>query len=410
MPRFAVNPSILAAILALVTLGARPAAGAIVYMGPNETHKTLRQAFSAMKGGDTLVIRDGTYTGPDNCIGSVGADRGWGQDGSQIPPSGSPGAYTVIRAEHEGMVTFETDGVHLVFTVTYAAGTPAFSYVEFRGLKWMDREGTDGFGGGVQIRVNAHHVKWTRCGVLRNNRTTEGSAFNVRMGAYYLFEECYAWGTMRYGFLISDNGFDGQASDLGAKKVVVRRCVVRHDDATGGSTTNQTVGAFMAYCAREVEFQNNIVIDVDNSYFDNWSYQQALTMHRRDYNHYGHATDVRWRGNIVLNYLGWKQSNNGTTGPYPPAMSLLNEVASTPLVVENNVLWDVMTGLSLQNGDPFPDVGAVTLRGLTLKTADDSGGGAGFTPFPTRPARILPRFRRDPTVSITGRTRRESGT
>ncbi|CAB1064011.1 hypothetical protein D1BOALGB6SA_8802, partial [Olavius sp. associated proteobacterium Delta 1] len=30
-----------------------------VYMGPGETYKSLNAAFSAMSGGDTLIIRDG---------------------------------------------------------------------------------------------------------------------------------------------------------------------------------------------------------------------------------------------------------------------------------------------------------------------------------------------------------------
>ena len=89
-----------------VALGAQPAGAATVYMGPNEPVKTLRQAFKAIKGGDTLIIRDGVYTGRDNMI----TWSPYNTDFELCPPAGSDGAYTVIRAEHDGQVTFDGAG------------------------------------------------------------------------------------------------------------------------------------------------------------------------------------------------------------------------------------------------------------------------------------------------------------
>ena len=99
---------------AVLALGVRPAGAATVYMGPAESIKTLRQAFAAMKGGDTLVIRDGVYKGADNMIR-------WDFAGGPefLPPSGTATAYTVIRAENEGRVIFahpkSLHGVQIAF-------------------------------------------------------------------------------------------------------------------------------------------------------------------------------------------------------------------------------------------------------------------------------------------------------
>ena len=63
-----------------------------IYMGSGETYTNLQSALSALSGGDTLIIRDGTYTGATNVI-----------DNAHLPPSGSSGSYTVIMAEMMGM-------------------------------------------------------------------------------------------------------------------------------------------------------------------------------------------------------------------------------------------------------------------------------------------------------------------
>jgi len=79
-----------AGLAMLMAAGVRPVTAATIYLGPNETHKTLSQALAAMKGGDTLIIRDGTYAG-------------------QLvnPPGGSAGNYTTVKAEHTGGVLID---------------------------------------------------------------------------------------------------------------------------------------------------------------------------------------------------------------------------------------------------------------------------------------------------------------
>ena len=80
-----------------------------------------------MKGGDTLVIRDGVY-------------RGAVAGGPEfLPPSGTATAYTVIRAEHPGQVTFDGNGVNATFAVRNSAAN--LHHVEFHCLKWVNTWG-----------------------------------------------------------------------------------------------------------------------------------------------------------------------------------------------------------------------------------------------------------------------------
>jgi hypothetical protein len=91
MSRRRLTLTFVAGLLVSLALDASLATAAIVYMGPNEANTTLRQALAAMKGGDTLIIRDGTYRGRDNSI-----RVGTGGNDTLAPPSGSAGLYTII--------------------------------------------------------------------------------------------------------------------------------------------------------------------------------------------------------------------------------------------------------------------------------------------------------------------------
>ena len=72
---------------------ALPAHSATYYMNADgsEDCANLHECFGMMSGGDTLIIRDGVYTGEENVI-----------DHSYHPPNGSDGSYTTIRAENIG--------------------------------------------------------------------------------------------------------------------------------------------------------------------------------------------------------------------------------------------------------------------------------------------------------------------
>ena len=79
---------------------------AATYYMPDD-FSNLQAAFARMSGGDTLVIRSGTYTGSSNAITN-----------NVRPPRGSAGSYTTIRAEVDGGVIFDGQNVRDMFSVS----------------------------------------------------------------------------------------------------------------------------------------------------------------------------------------------------------------------------------------------------------------------------------------------------
>jgi len=109
---------------------------------------TLRRATMQMKGGDTLVIADGTYTGEENLI-----------DIHHRPPNGSPDGYTTIMAEHTGKVTFDGKGElkHCIHLQAWGWNKPA-CYIHLEGIEWCHSTDTI-----VRIE-HADHITIIRCG------------------------------------------------------------------------------------------------------------------------------------------------------------------------------------------------------------------------------------------------------
>ena len=356
MARLAVVGTVLVGSLALAALDARPASAAIVYMGPNEANKTLKQAFAAMKGGDTLIIRDGTYTGVANRIG----------DGT-MPPAGTEGARTVLRAEHDGAVTFDGESVRAVF---FMGGSDTLIYTDFYGLKWVNINPSAQSTSVVLIEgndANIHHVRFFRCGAKTTRPASKQSTWSVSAGSYILLEECYAWGGGRYGFSASAGG------TYGASKVIFRRCVLRADDVDGN--WNPTSG-FTSYTAPQIEWQNCIVIDIDTSYYSRISYMGSgftWRKHSTPDANYGYCEDCHNRGSIVLNVLGWTHGGSDTS-TYLAGLELSSETAS-PNSVTDVVLWGVMQATLL----PGTTIGSPTMRNLSVRVADDPSGVTALT-------------------------------
>jgi hypothetical protein len=378
MPRVVCALTILASV---VVLGGQPAAAATVYMGPTEAHKTLRQAFAAMKGGDVLVIRDGVYTGPDNMINHSAA----GGDPGLLPPAGSPGAYTIVRAEHEGQVTFDGELVRPTFAVT--EWSAVLTYVEFHGLKWV-RSAIYGpvfliRNPGAGAKGAIAYVKFFRCGAHQPSALPWDTTWGIRAGDHLLFEECYAWGATRYLFMVSHSSAEG------ARKVIFRRCVARHDDVRGNANA---VAGFMSYTAPEVEWQNCLYLDADTARWASWVNGQGFaTRIHGDNTDDNYSEDLRYRGNIVLNLKGWGWPDAGGGENYATAYLVVSPRAGHPDTLEQNVAWDVMHGLRVGISD-----GGSTIDGLTVYCANDpaypatgSGvralsNGGGYPAWPTR--------------------------
>jgi hypothetical protein len=101
---------------------------ATLYMGASATYTNLQSAMAAMNSGDTLIIKDGTYTGATNII-----------DNSHTPPAGTSGHYTTIQAEHPGYAIFDGGGVRI--PLSFIDQAQASRYWAFDGLVFRNSSG-----------------------------------------------------------------------------------------------------------------------------------------------------------------------------------------------------------------------------------------------------------------------------
>ncbi len=209
---------------------------ATLFMGPAERYTNLQSAMAAMNAGDTLIIRDGIYTGASNVITRY-----------ECPPSSST-TWTTIRAENPGAVVIDGQGIREPFT-----GLPPSlinRHWVFDGIEFRNSSGV------VVTLVRSSHVKFIRCGFV-DAAEGENDALYVGACSYVLTEDCYSYGNARYHF-----------NFLASQYCIARRCVTRHDRGTH----SMQVG-FQAYESSDVDFQNCIVIDSDQAAFYNGASQ-----------------------------------------------------------------------------------------------------------------------------------------
>lgn len=261
----------------------------------------LQAAMSGMSGGDELVIRDGTYTGSLNSI-----------DNYHLPPSGSSGAYTIIRAENPGEVTFDGQGVN---NMVYVDG-PIRSYIILHGLSWCRSNASNLFYIG-----NWNHIKVQRCGFYDSgiNASDSRNAAQFRDGSYLLFEDCYVYGEFYYGLIY-----------LECEYSIMRRCVVRKDIGRGPRQSGITI-----YSSQNIEIQNCIVIDSDQT-----AHYTGITefFYGLNYpNTNGGFNGCHTRDTIVLNLRGMAGSTDDSS---------LNQQFT------NVVFWDTDKGFYDRKNDP----------------------------------------------------------
>ena len=207
---------------------------ATLYMGPDETYTNFREAVTAMLPGDTLIIRDGTYTGIENMLTDA-----------YFPPNGSAGGFTVIQAEHVGGVII--DGQHM-YDPVYVTSTIS-EYIYFSGIIFKNSNS------GPCVIVQApegnigSHIWFSDCGFIDagQNSTGSGNGLWLRRIDYALVERCFTCGELYYGIIFEHCHYG-----------VMRQCVGRYDIHRGALG-----GLFAAYSSEYIEIQNCIAIDSD---------------------------------------------------------------------------------------------------------------------------------------------------
>ena len=266
--------------------------GATYYM-PDD-YSTLRAAVAGMSSGDTLIIRNGVYSGSENVL-----------DQRYMPPSGTDQARTIIRAENDGGAVFPDGFLKMT-------GPASVSYVDIIGLKSTN---------GATLSYNTSYWRFFRCGFTYSNASqSDDSTFGIS-GTYHLVEDCWVWGEGRYGMYAT-------ASDY-TNHIVFRRCVVRMDKLNAYSP----IAALHAYGVHQVAFQNCIVIDGDDNFWLNYEEKgPAYYTHNR-------AVDTIIDSCIAINYPSYFAG--GTPGE--------------GIIVKNSVAVDLDNGLVIDMKSADPD-------------------------------------------------------
>ncbi len=164
---------------------------------------TLDKAFNMIQGGDTIILKDGIYTGDANKIDNEvpsGTDF-------NTSITGANGNFTTIKAEHDHMATLDGTGFRL----------EEIDNVLIQGLRIIKTGG----------KLDAcEHITIRRCAIHLNTTSHYGVTFSITAtypeytvkAKRILLEESWFWGEGRYAsyFHITENS-------------TVRRCVFRTD-------------------------------------------------------------------------------------------------------------------------------------------------------------------------------------
>ena len=267
---------------------------------------TITKGISAMAGGDTLVIGDGTYA---EQMGQV--------------PSGAEAAYTTVMAANDWGVTIDGSG----FADNYNDGIRVGgNYIVIRGFHVMMNQANP-TNQGINL-PGPSHVKIQRCSVSYSGVT--GNVAGIAVGPtadYVLVEECYVYGGSRYGILVYQS-----------THTVVRRCVSRLDYWNG----SLQAANFTNYNGDMTVWENDIAIDTDTANIGGSGLYGGFFSENKlpDSSWSGTATRETHRGNIVLHVK-------------PAFSSIYDYDISNLHTYSDDIVWDSHGGYygDYQHGD-----------------------------------------------------------
>lgn len=210
---------ILVAFLAIFYFFPWSAKAATYYLPDNCAN--FSACFQMMSGGDTLIVRDGTY------LGAYMMD----------PPSGTAQVHTRIISEHDGGAIVDLNFSTEVPGSYDATAIVSTSYVDIEGFKFLNGQEAVGIFAGSNINVK-------RC-AFGNSFGGTYDPVVMATGSNILIEDSWMWGQGRA--MIQASGTD----------LTFRRIVMRNDYYPG---EHESVGVLL-YGARNVIVENAIALD-----------------------------------------------------------------------------------------------------------------------------------------------------
>ncbi|MDP3790874.1 MAG: LamG-like jellyroll fold domain-containing protein [Candidatus Omnitrophota bacterium] len=281
----------------------------------NNPWQTITYAISRIVGGDTLILKDGTYTQ------SIGVFLPNQKYNSYSPPNGSAAAYTIIKAENDGQAVLQDSYIYIggPYSTSVADGS---SYIQIEGLKLLRSY--------IDI-TRSHHIKILKVGIKNAVPINEryGGPIGIGCESYnVLVEDSWVIGTMRYGISVSESS-----------NVILRRVLARFD----GNTNVEPKAGFNFYGgAQGTGCRSSLVIQPSH---DNLC-QNCIALDFNSASGLGggmngpHATiNNKVYGSIFLNL----PTNGAIFSEEPPGGG--NDMI-------NSVAWGVGEGFSLRDGDP----------------------------------------------------------
>jgi hypothetical protein len=281
---------------------------------------TSGAALMSSAGGDTLIVRAGTYGNAKDAVGNL--------------VSGKAGAWNVIKAEIDGTVTI-TAGLNL---------TLIDHFLQFEGIRWDSTS---------QKNITGRYVKMLRCAF--RGGPASGNVMQLAIGTndatpgaqYILLEDTFVYGPGgRYNVLVYN-----------ADRVLLRRVVARHQD--GWTDTNgDPQAAVSLYNSSNVLTQNLLLVDSGaTGYFEAALYHPSNSRP---------STGIRNTGAIILNTtkgsgVGWDDAGR-----------------SSGNLLEDSVVWGAPNAITINGAAHAGQINRVTVGRSTSGGVNDWSGGGGF--------------------------------
>ena len=325
--------------------------GATYYASPSGSGSTcsassrcsLATAQSKLSGGDTLILGDGTYS---TTIANT--------------PSGTSGAYTIIKSENDGGAIVQSTNSTRPLQI-------GGSYIQVEGIKFVSN--VSGSNTDAAWITGSRNKIFRSAFVTTPNSDAGNNTSNVIIsGTYNLMEDCWAWGGGRYKFLIyggnAANGSEGHHN-------ILRRCVGRHD--RDNSSLGEAI--FTSYSGRDNLFQNCIGLNSDQNPYYNTGYWHGMFFLEKGYSGAGSAVasgPITIRGSIGINISApFLLETNAT---------YYNSQDRT-ITVTDSIGWNNSGGLQFgyYNATGHIDtINHVTFGNVTDTSGGEAGQGAGF--------------------------------
>jgi hypothetical protein len=260
--------------------------------------QTIQSALACLAPGDTLIIRDGTYSGTANALTNL--------------PNGNATNFITIKAETEGNVIL-TSALEMAHTN---------AYIIMQGLR---------FHNSTEKTILGNHLKFFRnefkggCSFGNCANTTVGTNdFNDT--ADILLEDNWWHGAgARYNLIIYN-----------ANRVVVRRGVIRHDGGWTDDKDDPEAGINF-YNSSNCSAQNVIVLDSNLAGYHTW--QSAF------YSVFNNASPNATSNN---SWLGIIALNNSPPGFSDGAgLRFDGNAPQANHIVQDAVLWDNFWGMNV---------------------------------------------------------------